>query len=67
MASLPNETTKDKAKLGPKSRCYCGHTGDGHLGDHAGWNGHGQCLAIGCDCVQFTWKCWLDDAGKAAS
>lgn len=42
----------------PKSYCYCGHQGDGPNSAHGGFNGHGACNALNCDCEQFTWKCW---------
>lgn len=47
--------------LKPKSRCYCGHLGDGPDSHHGGINGHGRCLVSGCGCIQFTWEKWTDE------
>jgi hypothetical protein len=40
-----------------KSRCACGHTGDGEHSQHAGANGHGHCER--CECSSFTWAGFL--------
>ena len=60
--------TEQKANesSGPKSFCFCGHTGDGENSQHAdeicmGFRefGSGKCLVKGCDCTRFTWKGWI--------
>lgn len=37
--------------------CYCGHSQREH-GDTLGGiaKGHGECLALDCDCRKFTWE-----------
>jgi hypothetical protein len=47
----------------PKSKCRCGHTGDGANSCHANavQYGHGRCLHPGCDCGQFTWGGWTKE------
>jgi len=46
---------------GPKSRCTCGHTGDGAHSEHAATvaDGHGRCLVPGCACAKFSWYAYL--------
>ncbi len=42
-----------------RSRCTCGHTGDGPHSQHFDTpfaKGHGECRL--CDCQKFTWKNW---------
>lgn len=49
----------------PMSICSCGHTGDGGNSQHArgGFQqGHGACNEAGCNCKQFTWVKWTDEA-----
>jgi hypothetical protein len=48
---------------GPKSICYCGHTGGGGVSQHADRyeQGHGACKIEGCPCVQFTWEKWTPE------
>lgn len=45
---------------GPKSKCYCGHTGDGPGSQHDDeiTPGHGKCKE--CACTQFSWKGYTD-------
>jgi len=38
-----------------KSRCICGHLGDGPKSEHHGLTGHKRCKHSWCDCEQFTW------------
>ena len=47
----------------PKSKCRCGHTGDGANSCHANniEYGHGRCLHPDCDCGQFTWAGWTPE------
>lgn len=49
---------------GPKSRCECGHLGDGPNGQHmnsleSGAPGHGPCVVEECECMKFTWADFL--------
>jgi hypothetical protein len=44
---------------GPKSRCRCGHSGDGTNSAHLGLFGHGRCDIAGCDCSKFSWAAYL--------
>lgn len=46
---------------GPRSRCTCGHVGDGPESNHRdGFQaGHGACIIEGCDCRKFTWDHFL--------
>lgn len=54
---------------GPRSKCTCGHTGDGPCSEHATRiengtvldTGHGSCMVEGCDCQQFTWAEFLPE------
>lgn len=58
----------DQTREVPRSRCRCGHTGDGPNSEHFGTdtsfgplnNGHGVCKIQGCRCIQFTWACFLE-------
>jgi hypothetical protein len=43
-----------------RSRCYCGHTGDGNPSQHYGLVGHGPCSLPGCECKKFTWKEFIE-------
>jgi len=46
----------------PKSKCACGHTGDGGNSQHDNALfelGHGACKVPGCKCKRFTWAGWL--------
>jgi|GEM_PF-3662672 len=54
-------------KDNPKSVCACGHTGDGGNSQHADrfQLGHGVCLVRDCNCQQFTWVEWTDEAKTA--
>jgi hypothetical protein len=52
----------------PMSVCTCGHTGDGGNSQHerGGFqHGHGRCAVKGCNCPQFTWVRWTDEAKNA--
>lgn len=58
---------------GPRSKCRCGHTGDGPQSEHdifegyiripgfAGEEGHGACHVPGCDCKHFRWNTFLEE------
>jgi hypothetical protein len=50
----------------PKSKCRCGHTGDGANGqhEHSIQYGHGACKEPGCDCGQFRWAGWTKEFEK---
>lgn len=51
----------------PKSKCRCGHTGDGGNSQHGNdlfSLGHGRCHHPGCVCKRFTWSNWLPAAKK---
>lgn len=50
----PMKTDKKVARH-PKSRCICGHTGDGANSDHKDMlnPGHGACRI--CKCPKFVW------------
>jgi hypothetical protein len=50
-----------RAYMGPKSKCTCGHMGDGTHSSHCGIMGHGACTIYGCPCKQFTWDSWTSD------
>jgi hypothetical protein len=54
------------AKADPKSRCRCGHTGDGPGSQHDGGvvAGHGSCLECAA-CVKFTWAQWTPEYAAA--
>lgn len=51
----------------PRSRCICGHTGDGAHSEHSDFittqraPGHGHCTVDGCMCFQFSWRNFLAD------
>lgn len=50
-------------RSGPKSKCECGHTGDGPESQHLGIApraGHGACTVDGCGCERFRWAGWLN-------
>lgn len=53
---------KSREFVGPKSICFCGHTGDGNGSEHhdetlvKGHGGSGKCRIKGCLCERFTWK-----------
>lgn len=61
--------TKAKQWQGPKSRCTCGHSGDGPDSEHrttdpthcVQFEGKGACTVAGCKCKQFTWISWLPE------
>lgn len=60
---LPEDRVR-KGRKQPKSRCTCGHTGDGPMSQHKDGapgiiEGHGYCFVNGCGCPKFTWKEWL--------
>lgn len=46
-----------------KSKCECGHSGDGSGSQHAesefGTRGHGPCMMGDCKCTKFVWDGWL--------
>jgi len=47
--------------------CTCGHMGGkSPNSSHASHfqAGHGQCLSLGCECGQFTWKGWANSKGE---
>jgi len=46
-----------------KSKCTCGHLGDGAPSDHLDHlqAGHGPCTVQGCECQQFSWAAWTED------
>lgn len=53
---------------GPRSKCSCGHTGDGPNSQHASLRvgglyelGAGECMVKGCPCNRFTWVSWRDE------
>ena len=50
--------------LAPRSRCTCGHVGDGPNSQHLGLMGHGACSVKGCDCQKFTWSEFLGVENK---
>jgi len=50
---------------GPKSYCYCTHSGDGNMSEHEGQYGHGSCTVSGCKCNQFTWKSYTPEFEEA--
>ena len=47
--------------IAPRSRCTCGHTGDGPHSQHYGIIGHGACAVKDCECTKFTWSEFLAD------
>ena len=50
-----------------KSRCYCGHTGEGRNSQHGDFyaDGQGDCRVNGCACARFKWKEWMPRTLKA--
>lgn len=50
-----------------KSKCTCGHLGDGIGSEHFNTMqpGHGMCVARNCDCTKFSWNGWAGEEDVA--
>lgn len=63
--SAKMQASMQYAETDPKSRCKCGHTGDGGNSQHGGLLGHGSCngptakTGVPCPCTKFSWHVWL--------